>query len=166
MESAEVRRVLDALGSAGVNAAITGGWGIDALLGRETRAHDDLDLGLDTDLVDQAILALVPLGYRLVVDQRPARLELQADAGRVDLHPIVFRPDGSGVQIGFDGQTFTYPPGSLAARGRIGGREVACGTPELQLSFHLGYEPTGRDRRDLAALAEAFELELPAPYAD
>lgn len=158
--------MLDALRAASVAAGITGGWGIDALLGRVTRAHSDLDLGVDADLVDLAILALAPLGYRLAVDQRPARLELQADAGRVDLHPIVFRPDGSGVQIGFDGQTFIYPPGSLAARGRIGGREVACGTPELQLTFHVGYEPSERDRRDLAALAEAFELELPAPYAD
>ena len=38
MAGAEVLRVLDALEAAGVRAGITGGWGIDALLRRETRA--------------------------------------------------------------------------------------------------------------------------------
>lgn len=159
-------RVLDALDAAGVQVGTTGGWGVDALLGAQTREHGDLDLGVATDLVERAVEALAPLGYLLAVDQRPARLELHAPTGHVDLHPIAFRRDGSGVQIGFDGQRFDYPPGSLAARGRIGGCEVACGTAELQLAFHLGYEPSETDRRDLAALAETFRLDLPAPDAD
>ena len=42
MGGTEVLRVLDALETAGIRAGITGGWGIDALLRRETRAHGDL----------------------------------------------------------------------------------------------------------------------------
>ena len=37
MDATEVLRVLDALDGAGIEAGVTGGWGIDALLRRETR---------------------------------------------------------------------------------------------------------------------------------
>jgi lincosamide nucleotidyltransferase A/C/D/E len=160
----EVMRVLDELDAVGVVVGITGGWGIDALLGRETREHGDLDLGVDRDDVDTVVRALGLIGYRTVADQRPARLELHAPTGRVDLHPIAWRPDGSGLQAGFDGRTFEYPVGSLSEAGSIGGRDVRCGTPELQVAFHLGYDPTDTDRRDLALLAREFGLVLPPPY--
>jgi lincosamide nucleotidyltransferase A/C/D/E len=40
----------------------------------------------------------------------------------------------------------------LDALGRIAGRAVPCLTPELQLRFHLGYEPGPTDRHDVALL--------------
>ena len=76
MEAGETLRVLDALEAAGIRTGITGGWGIDALLRRETRAHGDLDLGLATDVVDAAIAALEPLDYVVELDERPARVVL------------------------------------------------------------------------------------------
>ena len=164
MDGDEVIRVLSALRDAGIAAGITGGWGVDALLGRETRPHEDVDLGIDTTAVDNAIRVLAGLGYELVEDQRPFRLELHGTRGRVDLHPIEWHADGSGVQTGFGDATFAYPKGSLSAPGVIAGQPVHCGTPELQIVFHLGYEPKERDRRDMAALADAFGLILPVPY--
>jgi lincosamide nucleotidyltransferase A/C/D/E len=167
MTADAVIAVIDALDGAGVRAGITGGWGIDALLRRETRSHGDLDLGIDREDVPTAIEALGRVGYRVEEDQRPARVELAGPDGRVDLHPIVYGADGAegaGRQTGFDGQTFDYPPGSLEAVGVIGGREVRCGTPDLQLLFHAGYAPRDHDRRDMAALAERFGLPLPEAY--
>jgi lincosamide nucleotidyltransferase A/C/D/E len=166
VDAAEVLRVLDALDAAGIGCGITGGWGIDALLRRETRAHGDVDLGIASDAVDAAIEALAPLGYSLDVDERPARVVLRSANGQVDLHPIVWGPAGAGVQTGLDGETFDYPLGSLDAEGEIGGRGVRCGTPELQLTFHEHYEPRDHDRRDMAALAAAFDLSLPPAYSD
>jgi lincosamide nucleotidyltransferase A/C/D/E len=165
MDAAEVVRVIDALDAAGIRSGITGGWGIDALLRRETRAHGDVDLGIASETVEGAIDALAPLGYVLAVDERPARVVMTSDLGQVDLHPIVWQDAGAGVQTGLDGETFDYPPGSLDAEGEIGGRKVRCGTPELQVAFHRRYEPRDHDRRDMAALAEAFDLSLPPPYA-
>ncbi len=166
MNATEVLRVLDALDAAGIGWGITGGWGIDALLRRETRPHGDVDLGVASEAVESAIDALAPLGYTLEVDERPARVVLRSEMGQVDLHPIVWGPSGAGVQTGLDGETFDYPPGSLDAEGVIGGRIVRCGTPELQLTFHERYEPRDHDRRDMAALAAAFGLSLPPAYSD
>jgi lincosamide nucleotidyltransferase A/C/D/E len=156
MEALEVIAVLRALDVAGIRAGITGGWGIDALLRRQTRPHRDLDLGVPGESVDAVIEALRALGYALVQDERPARLELHGVRGRVDLHPIVWDDAGRGVQTGFDGQVFEYPPGSLDAVGEIANRSVLCGTPQLQWAFHQGYAPGEHDLQDMAALAAAF----------
>ena len=164
MVAAAVLEVLETLGVAGVRAGITGGWGIDALLRRETRLHGDVDLGIDRADVDTAIQALTVIGYAVMVDQRPARVELAASTGRVDLHPIAWGEDGAGRQTGLDGEVFEYPPGSLDAAGVIGGREVRCGTPELQLAFHSHYAPREHDRRDMAELCASFDLPMPASY--
>ena len=105
------------------------------------------------------------MGYKVTADERPARLVLESALGKVDLHPIVMLASGAGVQTGFDGQTFEYPPRSLEAEGEIGGQIVRCGTPELQVTFHRGYEPREHDRRDMAALEEAFGPTLEGPYS-
>src|SRR6185295_4450191 len=97
MDADEVLRVLDALEGAGVRAGVTGGWGIDALLRRQTRPHGDIDVGIPSDAVGTAIEALVPLGYAVTADERPARLVLEGAQGKVDLHPIVMQPSGAGV---------------------------------------------------------------------
>ncbi|MGZ4382041.1 MAG: nucleotidyltransferase domain-containing protein, partial [Gaiellaceae bacterium] len=44
MRATDVLEVLAALGEAGVRASLEGGWGVDALVGRQTREHEDLDL--------------------------------------------------------------------------------------------------------------------------
>jgi lincosamide nucleotidyltransferase A/C/D/E len=164
MGGTEVLRVLDALETAGIRAGITGGWGIDALLRRETRQHGDLDLGVAAEAVDRAVEAVKPLGYAMTLDERPARVVLESDLGRIDLHPIVWGPSGAGVQTGLAGEVFDYPAGSLDADGEIAGRQVRCATPELQLAFHAHYEPRIHDREDMAALVREFGVALPASY--
>ena len=166
MEAHEVLRVLSVLEAAGVRAGLTGGWGVDALLRRQTRAHGDADLGVPAEAVDAAVGALGGIGYVVTIDQRPARLVLVSDEGKVDLHPIVWGPNGIGIQTGFDGESFEYPPGGLDAEGMIAGQEVRCGTPSLQLAFHEHYVPRDFDRADMAALAKEFGLALPAAYLD
>ena len=43
MHAADVVEVIDALELAGVDVWVSGGWGFDALLEKQTRPHDDLD---------------------------------------------------------------------------------------------------------------------------
>jgi lincosamide nucleotidyltransferase A/C/D/E len=166
MEADEALAVVRALASEGISCGVSGGWGVDALLDRQTRPHRDIDVAVDASAIEQAIQALGALGYRLTVDQRPARLEFSAPYGRiVDLHPVRWEADGTGYQQGFDSQVFVYPPGSMNSIGHIGGAEVRCASPELQMSFHAGYEHQPHDRHDVEALAAAFGLELPPAYA-
>jgi len=166
VEATEVLRVLAVLEAAGVRPGLAGGWGIDALLRRQTRVHGDVDLGVAAEAVDSAIDALRGIGYAVTLDQRPARLVLVGGTGKVDLHPIAWGPTGTGIQTGFDGEIFEYPPGSLEAEGLIAGEAVRCGTPSLQLAFHEHYLPRDHDRADMAALAEEFGLPLPPAYRD
>ena len=160
----EVVDVLDRLEAAGVGTSVAGGWAIDTLLGRVTREHGDLDLAIDNAHIDRAIEALDALGLRVEVDERPARLALGDGRRSVDLHPVRWDLDGTGRQSTGTGDEFVYPPGSTEATGRIAGRAVRCLTPQLLVTFHLGYEPRDIDRRDMAALAERYGLQLPDPY--
>src|SRR5579884_2713452 len=44
MSAEDAAAILDRLGAAGLTAWVDGGWAVDALAGRQTRTHDDLDL--------------------------------------------------------------------------------------------------------------------------
>jgi lincosamide nucleotidyltransferase A/C/D/E len=152
MGASDVRAVLEALSRAGCRAWVGGGWGVDALAGRQTRPHRDLDLAVDADHQAVAIEALERLGFVVETDWRPVRVALVADADRwVDLHPVVFDADGNGCQADVDGGHFEYPRDCFSA-GSIGGVPVACLSVDQQLRFHEGYQPRDHDRHDLALL--------------
>src|ERR1044071_2323870 len=53
------------------DAIVDGGWGIDALIGRVTREHDDLDLVIPKARADAVAGVLRPLGLRSRVVPRP-----------------------------------------------------------------------------------------------
>ena len=164
MRGADVLAVIDALTAQGIEVSIAGGWAVDALLGRVTREHGDLDVAIDAESVDSAIGVLADLGLHDIVDERPARVLVTDGRRAVDLHPVVFAADGTGRQTGLAGEVFEYPPGSTAGEGVIEGREIRCLTLEQLSRFHEGYEPRAIDRRDMTALASAFGLSLPPPY--
>jgi lincosamide nucleotidyltransferase A/C/D/E len=152
MDAAEVLAVLDALAGAGCRAWVAGGWGVDALVGRQTRPHRDLDLAVDAGGEASALEALIRRGYVIETDWRPVRVEAAAPGNRwVDLHPVVFDEAGDGVQSGLDGGTFFYPAACFVT-GTIAGRRVGCLSVEQQLAFHSGYERRDVDVADLALL--------------
>lgn len=153
MDATKVHEVLAALAGAGCPCWISGGWGVDALAGRQTRPHRDLDLAVDAAHEPAAMRALAALGYTVETDWRPVRVELvEPGDGRVDLHPVAFgHPDGDGRQAGLDGAWFDYPRADLTT-GTIAGRPVPCISPRLQLVFHQGYDHRDVDLLDLALL--------------
>lgn len=67
MTSAEdVLEVLDMLDQADMPAWIGGGWGIDALVGHQTRIHEDVDIAVDATNEASTIDVLTALGFRVV----------------------------------------------------------------------------------------------------
>jgi lincosamide nucleotidyltransferase A/C/D/E len=78
------------------------------------------------------------------------------DGREIDLHPLVFADDGSAVQASPEPERpFTYPS-SCFVTGTIHGTPVPCLSAEQQVYFHQGYEPSERDRHDMAQLRRAF----------
>jgi lincosamide nucleotidyltransferase A/C/D/E len=159
-------RVLELLGllrSAGVRATLDGGWGVDALLGRETRPHEDLDLVVALADAPRIQDALAPLGFALHEDQLPVRFVLRREDEQIDLHTVTFDPEGGGVQPQPSGGAFRYPPEGFVT-GRVRGESVPCVSPAVQILCHLGYEPTAKDAHDVLRLCHAFGLPVPEAY--
>lgn len=136
---------------------IGGGWGIDALVGEQTREHRDLDLMHRLDEEPAVVAALADAGFVETLDWRPVRFVVTDTTGReIDLHPLTFDADGSAVQAsGTPERPFVYPA-SCFVTGTIQGSTVPCLSAEQQIYFHQGYQPTDRDLHDMAQLRRAF----------
>lgn len=161
----DVLEVLGCLGSVGVAAWVDGGWGVDALLGEQTRPHDDLDLVIALDQAERALAALAGSAYRLHEDRRPTRLVARAPSDRrIDFHTVTFDADGGGGQALPGGGAYRYAPEGLAGHGTIAGHAVRCLSAEEQVRCHTGYTPDEQDRRDVLALHRRFGIPLPPPY--
>jgi len=158
--------IVATLQAEGLQVWVDGGWGVDALLGCQTRTHDDLDIVVVRDEVPAIRRVLSPLGLELAEDYLPTRAVLRSPDGRqVDLHPIIFDGDGTGWQknAGPDGSDCPYPAEGFGT-GTIGGTVIPCLTAALQVEHHRGYEAKEKDRADMDALAEACGQVLPPPY--
>lgn len=155
MRAEDVIGVHDALTDAGLDYWIGGGWGVDALIGSETRKHDDLDISVRSESLQAVLELLDRSGFRPHVDWLPTRIALRDDSGReIDVHPLRFQADGSAWLPGIEGNRFEYPTGSFTT-GLIGGRRVPCISAALQASFHTGYPLQPKDLADIAALRAA-----------
>ena len=170
MHAHDVIEVVDALESAGIDVWLQGGWGVDALLGAQTRPHDDLDVIIRADDSRKAMQATAALGFSVMTDDLPRGFVVRDDTDRrVDFHPVRFRSDGSAVQQGIRGEWVYSAPG-LRGIGSIDGRSVRCLTPEEQAAratdqpCEAGYEPDDTDRRDMHLLRERFGIPLPFPF--
>ena len=135
-----------------INVFIDGGWGVDALLGEQTREHQD---------------ALHQGGFkeRTEAYSTPNHIVFaDADRRTVDLHLFNYDADGC---IVFEGET--YPADTFSGEGYIGKKKVSCIPPQAQVAFHTGYAFDDNDIRDVLALCRRFHLPVPneyLPYAD
>lgn len=162
----DVLEVLHALQDAGVASWLAGGWGVDALLGRQTRAHHDVDVIVLTggDIEKRALRALASIG----IDERvngatrgrrlPAPVRLRDRYGRiVDLIPVELSTlpfIDVGDDISGDGAA-----GRLGAIGCINGQSVRCLSLGAQLALHEGFDLEPQQRRDLTALVRGFGFD-------
>jgi lincosamide nucleotidyltransferase A/C/D/E len=163
MAAAELTRLLDLVEAAGFGVWVDGGWGVDALLGEQTREHDDLDVVIELRHAARMVELLAAEGYDLVAGGAPKSFAAVDGIGRqVDVHPVAFARDGGGVYVTDDGGTWVYPAAGFAGRGEIAGRPVRCLTPEVQVVVHAGYELGEKDYRELRLLHERFGVDVPA----
>ena len=151
--AADVVEVVHLLTGVGASPRLSGGWGVDALHGQQTREHRDVDVAVDAGRLDACVETLQRNGFVVTTDWLPVRVELSDHvAGRhVDLHPLHFAPDGSAWQAGLDDSRFDYPADAWC-EGSVGGTGVRCLSARMQREFHAGYELRDVDRHDLRLL--------------
>lgn len=147
--------LVELLERAGVAVWVDGGWGVDALVGRQTRPHDDLDVVVRVDQLPllREVLGGAGFGHTPADDDRPWNFVVADDLGRrIDVHAVTFTADGDALYGPPGTHRVGWPAGTLDGSGSIAGRTVRCTTAEQQLASHSGYELRDVDRTDLAVL--------------
>jgi lincosamide nucleotidyltransferase A/C/D/E len=166
MDAATLLQIVDRLEGDGIKVWLDGGWGVDALLERETRQHDDLDLVAELRHSDRILELLHSLGYELIGRGPPKSFVMVNPMGQqVDVHPVTFNTEGGGVYQMDDGREWVYPAAGFSGRGRVEGRPVRL-SPEVQVLVHAGYELTEKDYRELYLLRERFGVSYLTSYAN
>jgi FMN phosphatase YigB (HAD superfamily) len=161
--------ILGLLEDGGIEVWIDGGWGVDALIGRQTRPHDDIDLVLRKNDIDRLTDVLGAAGFRRVEEgARPFNFVMADGRGReVDLHGVVFDPSGNGLYgpQPEDGSGRVYPAAAFMGTGVINSESVHCMTAEYQMANHASYDPGEADVHDVQLLHETFGIALPDGFA-
>ena len=151
----------------GITIWVDGGWGVDALLGRQTRPHKDLDIAIQQKDVSRLRELLEARGYKEIKleEARPWNFVLgDADGRELDVHVIVVDDKGNGLYgPAQNGQM--YPAASLTGTGSICAQAVRCISPEWAVKFHSGYQLKEKDFQDVSALCERFGIQLPEAFA-
>jgi len=166
VEQQEVIDFYNMMGRCGIPVWIDGGWGVDALLGRQTGPHKDLDIAIQQQHVQKLRDLLEEQGYKEVKleDAQPHNFVLGDDRGReIDVHVVVLDDNGNGI-YGPPQNGEMYPAAALTGVGQIGGCPVRCISPEWAMNFHSGYDLKEKDYHDVAALCEEFGFDLPQQF--
>lgn len=146
---------------------LDGGWGVDALLEKQTRAHGDLDIVIEKKNVEALKKMLTKDGFNEVLRGDTTWYNFMygdMDTHLIDFHVIEMDENGNGI-YGNSEDGNLYPKEALSGMGRIGSTDVRCISAEWAVKFHTGYDSREKDRLDVAALCEKFGIELPKGYA-
>ena len=144
----------------GVEVWITGGWGVDAILGRQTRPHNDIDFFIQKKDTAEFIQMLSSNGYHETKKESEDQQVWCDSCDRVvDLHFFEFVGNGT---LRFENEI--YPLDIFNGNGRIGGITVRCLTAEAQVKYHQGYEYKEKDIQDVLLLCRTFGLPIPKDY--
>jgi lincosamide nucleotidyltransferase A/C/D/E len=162
----DVLEVALALREEGLKFWFAGGWGVDVLVGLQSRDHLDLDIVIEDYRRDELRLcrALSKLGY----------LRAEVKVGGIWMPSVVALSDWSGRRIEFmeiDWERFAVDSGLVAsdetgiavnalresafAEGVIFDHKLPCLSRRAQLLFHSNFTLTEKHRRDLDVLKES-----------
>lgn len=152
----------EALEGVRVRYWLIGGWGVDALLGRETRSHKDLDILALIDDLRQLRQMFEDKGFALSHVWEESRwtetagerwptafVAVDAIGRQIDVHLIQIPSDGLILQH-YDNPWSL--PGRFATTGTIGAKAVPCVSRTAQLKMHIGYVVPEEQQLDLERL--------------
>jgi lincosamide nucleotidyltransferase A/C/D/E len=157
MTRQDVVAIYQLLAARGIKVWVDGGFCVDALVGRATREHSDLDIAVERRDADALCAVLANDGFAPLPreDSSPWSFVLSDGRRTIDVH--VFAYDESGKNV----YGIEYPFGSLTGTGELDGIEVACVAPQWMFRFKTAYAPSAKDIADVTALANHFGFAIP-----
>jgi lincosamide nucleotidyltransferase A/C/D/E len=161
MTAGDVTNIVKLFHQNDIELVIDGGWGVDALLGEQTRPHADLDVAVLHKDVPKIRALLAASGWHQVPwgDTWECNFVLGDDHGHLfDIHSCTFDEAGKNI-FGVK-----YPFDSWKGTGSIDGLQVRCISPEWMVKFHSGYKLDENDYHDVKLLCERFAIEIPKEY--
>jgi lincosamide nucleotidyltransferase A/C/D/E len=109
--------ILDRLEGSDIDVWLDGGWGVDALLEKQTRVHQDVDIIIRVTDVPRARDLLEGKGFILKEGKPPHSFVLADDSGlEVDIHAVRFDKDGNGIYRMQNGEDWIYPAEGFTGR--------------------------------------------------
>ncbi len=171
----DVIRIYQTLASQGIRVWLLGGWGIDALLGEQTRPHKDLDLVMLLDDVASLCALLGGEGFELKevwsenrfgIDRRglqtlTAFVLVDAYGHELDVHAMHLDEQGNGIPVWETETGFNFTQQDLSGTGVVHGIQLRCITAEKQVQCHTGYELPDKQVPDLERLQAKYGVDLP-----
>ncbi len=163
MNAFDVIEIVNLLNQNNIEIIVDGGWGVDALLGRQTRTHQDLDVAVMHKDVPKIRALLGARGYQEIPrdDSWECNFVLGDSQGHLfDLHSCTFDDVGNNV-FGVK-----YPYDSLSGKGFINGFPIRCISAEWMVKFHTGYKLGENDYHDVKLLCKQFGIAMPEEYKE
>ncbi|MBO5135757.1 MAG: lincosamide nucleotidyltransferase Lnu(C) [Clostridia bacterium] len=158
----DVKQILRLAMEAEIKVFLDGGWGVDALIGYETRTHNDIDIFVEKNDYHKFIQIIKDNGfYEIKMEYTTTSHTVWEDENKriIDLHCFEYTDDD---KILYEGNCF--PLETFTGRGKVEDIEVSCIEPYSQVMFHLGYEFDENDMHDVKLLCETFHIEIPDAY--
>jgi lincosamide nucleotidyltransferase A/C/D/E len=167
MSAEDVVALCDILAQHHVGSWVMGGWGVDALLGRQTRPHHDLDLLLSYDDLApfQDLLREEGFSRTLIwegenrwvpvrgVQTPTAFVEMDSRGRELDIHVIQLAA-GQSAPVPMCDVPWSFNTRSLFGGGTIAGAAIRCVSADTQLQMHTGYDLPSHHERDVERLCQ------------
>lgn len=127
MSASALVELLVLIEATGIEVWLDGGWGVDALIGKQSRPHKDVDILVRVADVARLEAILASRGVATRRGSPPDSFVLRDDLGlEVDVHAVVFDSHGNGLYRMETGEIWVYPAEGFTGRGVVDGRAFAA----------------------------------------
>lgn len=151
--------VLDVLDKSGITYWLDGGWGVDVLIGKQTREHRDIDINFDAAKTELFLNILKEIGYQITTDCRPTRIELyHPKLSYIDIHPFMLGENNTAKQADLKGGWYEFEA-DVFGSAVFEERKIPCISLLGQLLFHSGYELREIDKQDIKNLQKLLKTK-------